>query len=167
MPNTTFEIRRAIAGYQASGVLDTAAVRGTPLGAHATVDGKFVLAGTASAPAATGSNFVGFLERDCVVGGPTLPDHVYPNRIELPYTAGFEVSVIKAAEVEVEGGDRLLITGTGSLSTNTVVGTKITFREGKFAAAQSGETVYGTVSANNLTPATENALRMRFEMLVA
>ncbi len=167
MPNTTFEILRAIAGWQASGVFDAAADRGTPLGAHATDATKFVLAGSANAPSATGSNFIGFLERGCTVLGPTLADHIYPGRLELPYKAGTEVSVIKAAEVEVEGADRILTSGTGTLDTNSVVGIKVTFRNGKFSAWQTGETAYFTLSANNLTPMDSGALRMRFEAIGA
>lgn len=167
-PNTTFEIRRSIGGWQMSGVYDAAALRGTPLGAHATDPTKFVLAGTASDPAATGSNFLGFLERDCTAAGPTLADHIYPGRLELPYKAGTEVSIIKAAEVEAEGTDRINVgSGTGQLNGSTVVGTKVSFRAGKFSAWVANETAYFTVSANNLEASDGTSLRMRFEMIGA
>ena len=167
MPLSNFEIVRAYPGRQQSGVLNFAASRGTPLGAlttdtsaSAAAANSFELAG---ANGNYGQNFLGFLERDCTVAGPTLADHIYPNRLELPYKVGTEVSVIKAAAVEAEGTDFLLTSGTGALTTSTAVGTKISFRNGKFSAAQSGEIAYFTVAANNLTPYTASALRMRFE----
>lgn len=166
MPNTTFDIVRGHPGFPQSGTLNFAADRGMPMGAaigdssaSAADDNSFELAGWTTA----GQNFLGFLERDCTVAGPTLADHVYPGRLELPYKVGQKVTLIKAAAVEAEGLDRIMTSGTGLLSSSTAVGTKISFRAGKFAAAQSGEIAYFTLAANNLTPSEAGALRMRFE----
>lgn len=155
---TKFEILRAYAGFQASRKYASAAVRGTPLGAHATDGESFALAGP--------KNFMGFLERDCTVEGPTLADHIYPGRLELPYKAGYEVSVIKASEFEAEGTDYLLLSGTGYLSSTTAVGTPITVENGKLRVAVLGtDNPYWTVSAKGLTPVDTDGVRLRFEAI--
>jgi hypothetical protein len=158
MPVSYFDITRAYPGYQVSRKYAAAALRGTPLGAHASDNDSFALAGP--------KNFMGFLERDCTLTGPTLADHVYPGRLELPYKAGYEVSVIKASAFEAEGSNYLLLSGTGALSNSTAIGTPVTVENGLLRVAVLGTDIpYWTVSAKAVDPVDAGAVRLRFEAI--
>lgn len=166
MLTNLFDIRRPDPGWRASRVfnpnqfagLTTAGTlvisRGTALGPHASDPNQCDMA--------DGKNFIGFVMRDVNVGGPSLADHVYPNRLELPYALGTEVSMEKAYEVDAEGAGFLVTSGTGALSVATAVGATISFNDGRFYAAQTGDQVFYRVSAI-LTPTIAGNLRMRFE----
>jgi len=165
MIQNQFDIRRPYEGWRLSRVTDVAMAcpRGTAFGYDATTADKIVLAG--------GKNFLGFVMREVVVGGPGLPDHVYPNRLELAYASGQEASLEKADEVEAEGSNFLVLSGTGALANNTAVDTQISFNNGKFYIAQTGDIPFYKVSANpnmlaaaGVNPVVPGALRFRFEI---
>lgn len=165
-PASKFDITRADDGARhASNVYDSAAPRGLGLGVHPFDETKFF--------AATHNNFIGFLKRDVVVGGLTLADRVFgrtsasPVGPEGPFTAGEEVTVEKAHEIEAEGYDYLWLSGTGSIDTNTALPQAMSMHYGRWRKTQSGENVNGYLTANNLTlhDADAGVLRVRIEVL--
>lgn len=169
-PNSAFEItRRNMASVNVSAILSFAALRGTALAFSLTDDTAFKLADD-------GVNFAGFLTRDVISGGLTTSERVQGMRIsdtpvalESPFKVGGEVSVELAEEIEVEGASYILTSGTGDASA-AVVGSKISFRNGKACLAQSGDVVRGVVAAKwtaaaDLYDDANNSLRLRIAMV--
>ena len=124
--------------------------RGFALGAHATDPESFDLA--------QHNTFIGHLTRFVRVGGLTLTDRVFgvtsdtPVGVESPFTAGQEVSVEKAKEIEAEGSAYLVQSGVRAIAANTAVGTALSFYNGLLGLTQADEQVNYRLSANNLTP---------------
>jgi hypothetical protein len=141
------------------------AVRGLALGAHATDGESLDLAG--------GQNFVGFLTRRVTKGGLSLSDRVFgvtsatPVGLESPFADGEPVTVEAAEEIEVEGPNYIMTSGTGALSSGTTLPQSLSFVTGRLRIAQAGDVVYGTLMANNLTAMADgnNDLRIRVRML--
>ena len=162
-PSSNFEITRRDPAGNASALLQTAAIRGTPLGASATDPETFIPAGP--------TNFIGFLTRDAVVGGMTLSDRVFgrttptPTGLAGPFTVGDYVTVEKGMEVELEGTVLLMTSGVGALVAGDAIGTNLTFINGQVAIAQSGQNAYFTLTANNLTSSDGTSLRIRMEKI--
>lgn len=161
---TKFEITRPNDGaHPISGIYDSVAPRGLALGAHPTDKTKFALADN--------DNFLGFLERDIISGGATLADRMFgrtsdtPVGFECPYAPGDDVTVRKAYEVEMEGSDYILLTGTGSISATTPVGETLAFLQGKLRVAQSGEVVNATLMAVLTDVITAGNLRIRVNVI--
>jgi hypothetical protein len=150
-----FEIRRASPHDLTGGKYASAAPRGTPVGQGADTE-TLALAGA--------TNFLGFLRDDVTVAGPTLEHHFWPNQTEMPVKAGTYCTVERADEIDVEGGDFLVISGTGQLASNTAVGTQLGLVSGKWRVKQSGDEAFGMLAAQ-LTPETESAVRLRIEIL--
>lgn len=74
------------------------------------------------------------------------------------------VSASKVLEIEAEGPDLLLLSGTGALSSSTAVGTELSTNLGRHSVKQSGEEVNGIVRAQ-LTPLQGNAVRLLIELI--
>lgn len=115
---------------------DVPVKRGRAVGAHSSDPTKVI-------DAAPG-NFIGFLSRDVTKTGPTfarlngLPDgaDVDYNPLETPIKTG-EYSTIEHADIfEAEGGDFVIDSGTGALSSATPVGTLLEFSGGKLRERQ-------------------------------
>lgn len=97
--------------------------------------------------------FLGFLTRDVTATGARIgstleKDELFFNQsgalLETPFRSGAAVSVEKGDEVEVEGADYLLATGTGAINTSTIGGltvgqTYINFEDGTARVAQGSE----------------------------
>ena len=132
------------------------AKRGTAMGAHLTTETACVVA--------TPTNFLGFALREVTTDGPTLEEQVFP-ALEFPYKSGEQISLFKALEVEAEGSDFILLSGVGQITTQTAVGTLLSFIAGKFYASQSGDMPFYMLSANNLTPEEAGELRIRAERI--
>jgi hypothetical protein len=81
--------------------------------------------------------FAGFLTRNTVVGGPALPDVIYPGRLELPFETSGPGSFEMAEEFEAEGATYI----DGSITAGTPLKTPLTFAAGKAAAAGAGKLV--------------------------
>lgn len=160
-PSSLFEITRRNPGINASATFASAAVRGLGVGAHATDPAAFDLA--------QHNTFIGHLTRRVTVGGLTVTDRVFgvtsdvPVGVEAPFVAGQEVSAEKALEIEVEGSDYMVTSGTGAITGSTAVGTSASYCNGKLRATQTGELVNYVLTANNLTPSETGNLRCRFE----
>ncbi len=121
---------------------------------------------------ATGS-FLGFLTRNVTTAGPGLleafdvltTDSSNPTALENVFKAGDEVSVEKADAVEAEGSQFLLASGTGGgINLYTAVGSELSFVDGKFRVAQSGDTAYFTLACH-LTPDVAGNVRIRAEAI--
>ncbi len=174
-PAAKFYITRHDPSNNASGVMTSLALRGAPLGADPANEANFVIANA--------DNFIGFLTRDMRtaagtptdgnIGGITLEDIELgrtsdtPVGLELPFVVGQEVSVQKAREIEVEGPNYIMLSGSGAISAGTTVPQKMTLDvTGRWRITQSSETVNGTLTANNL-PAVDDGLsdlRIRIEV---
>jgi hypothetical protein len=165
-PTSPFEITRRDPSINASAKFTPPVgfdpvPRGFALGAHATDPESFDLA--------QHNTFIGHLTRFVRVGGLTLADRVFgvtsdtPVGVESPFVAGQEVSIQKAREIECEGSDYLVLSGTGALAGNTAVGTALSFKDGKLRQSQPDELVNYKLSANGLPPMAANALRIRAE----
>jgi phage protein U len=111
------------------------------------------------------AHYVGFVTRDVTTDGPTLADHVYPGRLELPFEAGDKVSVEKADAVAAEGSDYILISGTGAITSGTAVGTQLSFVGGKFRVKQSADVAYFTLAAQLTPEEVGNSVRIRAEAI--
>jgi hypothetical protein len=105
--------------------------------------------------------YAGFLTRETVVGGPVLADHVYPGRLELPFTAGDEASLEKAEQFEAEGTDFL----DAALIASNAVDTEIALIGGKAKAAAQGNYVEFIVAAVLTPQDSDNTVRLRFEKI--
>jgi len=162
-PTSKFEItRRKNGSNNHSGKYASAAVRGLALGAHASDPLSFSIA--------EHNNFIGFLTRDVQSGGLTLAQRVFgvpgttPVGMESPFTAGEEVSLEKADEIEIEGPAHLY-SGTGQITEATAVPTNVSVKEGKWRQSQGTERVNGTLTANALpTQGDVGHLRVRIEV---
>jgi hypothetical protein len=169
-PTSKFEILRRRPVLNASGVyasetLATAsdgaetAARGLALGAHPTSKEAF--------DEANGKSFIGHLTRRVVKGGLTLTDRVFgvtsavPVGLESPFKDGEEVSVERAEEIEVEGPAYIMTSGTGAIDTNTAVPSSLSFIAGRLRVAQTGDVVFYTLTANNLTPTDDGNSELR------
>jgi hypothetical protein len=126
----------------------------------------------------------GFVTRNCQVGGPTISDAVLPNRIELPFADTDFQSFEQAEEVQAEGyGDpatmangavqvgAYLYQDSGAnaaltLTANTAIGTRVSFRNGQFCVAAGGD-VSEYYLAQILPPSRPdlNTFRCRFALL--
>lgn len=161
-PNSTFDVlRRSNGSGNASGIYDSAAARGVGLGAHPTDSTRFALA--------EHNSFIGVLTRDVSATGLSLADRVFgrtsdtPVGLEAPFIAGKEVSVEKPEEMELEGSDYILLTGTGALSSATTIPQKLSYLQGRLRITQSGEDVNFYLTANNLPATDGSSLRIRVE----
>lgn len=171
-PTSKFEILRRRTNLNGSALFQSpqfataavgveTAVRGLALGAHATNSEQYDLA--------SGNSFIGHLTRRVVQGGLTLADRVFgvtsatPVGLESPFTDGLEVTVESAEEIECEGPNYIMLSGTGSISTNTTVPQQLSFFTGRLRIAQSGDNVAYLLTANNLTSMNDgnNDLRIR------
>lgn len=161
-PVSKFDITRRNNGAgNASGIYDAVAPRGLALGGHPTDATKFTLAES--------NNFVGVLTRDITLTGLTLEDRMFgrtsddPVGLEAPFTAGDPVSVEKPEEMELEGYDLFIQSGTGAITTATTIPQKLGYFGGRLRISQSGEDVNFHLTANNLTSTDGVLLRIRVE----
>ena len=167
-PTSLFEITRRDTSVNVSAVYTPASgvdpvPRGFALGAHATDSTKFDVA--------QHNTFIGHLTRIVRVGGLTLTDRVFgvtsetPVGVEAPFVAGQEVSVEKAKEIEAEGSGYLVQSGTGAITSQTAVGTDLSFYNGLLRQKQSNEVPNYTLTAH-LTASGQGAagdIRIRAE----
>ena len=158
---SNFEIRRVRPASNISRKFTGTAKRGTALGAHAT--------DVEAAALAQGTNFLGFLTRDVSADGPSLESRVLP-LLEQAFKSGLEVSLQKADEIECEGTDYIQTTGGAAIGSATPVGTLLSFKDGKWQVAQTGEVAFGTLTGNSglggsTLPSENGGLRIRVEML--
>lgn len=153
-----FEIRRASPHALVSmGHYDSAAPRGTPLGAHASDAAALSLAGA--------KTFLGFLRQDMTVAGPTTEQlaGVWPVDTPPPLKAGSYVDLEIADEIDVEGADFIVQSGTGAITSGASVGAGLGLNAGKWRLVQSGDREFGVLTAQ-LTPEDEGNTRIRIEV---
>lgn len=84
--------------------------------------------------------------------------------LETPFTAGRQGSLEMADLVEVEGDDYIMSSGTGAVDENTPVNTKLSFKEGRFYEAQTGDFAQFRLAAQ-MTPETSGETRIRAEKI--
>jgi hypothetical protein len=176
-----FEITRRDLSVNAAAIFNEPAgfdpvPRGFALGAHATDPTQFDVA--------QHNTFIGHLTRFVRIGGLTLTDRTFgvtsetPVGVEAPFTAGQEVSIEKAKEIECEGSSYLAQSGivglpaaalasipARTIQPNTPVGTGLNFYYGYLGIAQAGEMVNYKLTANGLPPYTAGTLRIRAEVV--
>jgi hypothetical protein len=89
----------------------------------------------------TGSNlkFSGFLSQPTKDGGPDLGDLTWPDKFTQPVAVNGQVTLDRFAEIEAEGTDFLVQSGTGALAANTPAGTLLAFVGGKLRIAQPND----------------------------
>ncbi len=134
MANSDFQIRRPSPHEARSLVVPSAMTRWTAVQIDTTTP--------ANAAAANGS-FVGFCTYEVTTDGPAVTDFMWPpGQLEPEVKAGATLTIIDADEVECEGTDHILLSGTGALSASTAEGTLLSFSNGKFYETQSGDTSY-------------------------
>ncbi|HEY1171037.1 MAG TPA: hypothetical protein VGH19_06660 [Verrucomicrobiae bacterium] len=147
-----FQITREYHGNPRSLRMEIAAIIGQAVMADATDPTKGIVAS---------GRFEGFLTRPVVDGAPALSDIVFPGRGPLPFTMGHEAQVVLADEVEMEGEDYIVESGTGALAAVSAVGKKITPYQGKWRETQSGEVPFFVVQAVLTSLDSENSFRIR------
>lgn len=159
---TLFEIRRRYLGDPMSRLFPAGYVspntpgtviypRGTAAGAAG--GGYQSTQDILAAVLASGNNFLGFLTRDVADQGPSLFEVDIPtNPLALPFTAGLECTLEKADEVECESSLYIQTSGTGAITASTALGTNLSFTNGKFYVAQSGDTAFFELTGNSGLP---------------
>lgn len=106
-------------------------------------------------------SIAGFVTRDIAAGGPQLESSIYPGKIELPTVAGDEASFEDGEVVEAEG-DYICGTGSRGLDNTTEPGTELSFDNGRFCKATTGQISEWVLVASNLTVVNEdNDCRIR------
>lgn len=167
------ELRRSNSGQSTlSGVLPSTAY---PIGKPMMVSD--VNAGTgAKTFALANGRCDGFLTRESRVptdndapssganGNPrTAEEQLMGFGMETPFTAGREGSIEMAEWVEAEGSDYLVKSGTGTLASATG-GEEVSFSNGKFYEAQSGDYVQYRV-VKSMTPEEDGDLRLLMQAI--
>lgn len=133
--------------------------RGIAFGDDNTDPEKAALAGS--------TKFEGFLSRDAVQAR-SLRDLLHPDSLlESPTISGEMATLEDFDEIEAEGTDFLVLTGTGVINSSAGVGTKLGFDgNGKLRVAQPGDNYYFEVTANSAVsssafPSRNGELRIR------
>lgn len=101
----------------------------------------------------------GFATRAVQVGGPTLSQDVFHDT-ELPFASGGEMSLEHGEEVEFEGTGYI----DGSITSETAIGTELSFTDGKISTKGGGQIGFYALSAI-LTPEVTGNLRIRVTQL--
>jgi len=170
-----FEIRRRAPHRNISVIVDNDAPRGLAIMRSKTAPEKGVPANPNSS---TLGQFLGFLTRPVVTGGPTViqraqlyGDSPAIKELELPFVAGAECSLEMADAVVAEGEDNIVAaSGTGAITNATAIGTRCSFKNGRFYQAQSNDDVLfaladnSGISGSQLT-AEGDGPRCRFERI--
>lgn len=147
-----FEITREYPGNPRSLLIDFECLRGVAVMQDATDPSKGALAS---------GRLEGFVTRPVVENAPALADIVFPGRGPLPFTKGHEAQVVLADEVEMEGTDYIVESGTGALAAVSALGKKITPYLGKWRETQNGEVPFFQVQAVLTAVNTGNSFRLR------
>lgn len=96
-------------------------------------------------------------------GNPRTDTEVLFNQgLESPFLAGDFGSIEVLTALEVESDAYIMSSGTGAVDVNTSVGTKLSFKEGRFYVAQTGDLAQFEVKAQ-LTPETAGQTRISIE----
>lgn len=138
---------------------DTAYKRGIAFGAHNTDPESAVLA--------QDDRFEGFVTRDVVTAPRDLREFLHPDAyMEIPTLAGEMSTLEDYNEIEAEGAGYLKLADTGAIDATSVVGTPLTFENGKLRVAAEGEKFYFELTANSAVassgfPNRNGALRIR------
>ena len=90
------------------------------------------------------------LERDIVDEIP-LEETVFGLHIKTPVKKGTEATARRVKLLEVEGAERIVVSGTGAITTGTAAQTGLEWNAGKLRVAQAGNEVAGYLRAQ-LTP---------------
>lgn len=153
MANSDFQIRRPSPHEARSLVIPSAMTRWTAVQIDTTTP--------ANAAVAAG-NFVGFCSYEVTDDGPAITDFMWPpGQLEPEVKTGQTVTIIDADEIECEGTDYILLSGTGALSASSAEGTALSFVGGKFREKQSSDTAYFTLTAVSTTVVnSENSFRI-------
>ncbi len=120
-------------------------------------------------------NAVGFITKNVTLAGPTY-EQMSLNFRDLPETSGNKMTVEDVeigGQVEVEnepskaynastGAMLMVTTGTGDL-TSAAKDVDVSFKNGRFYAAQTGDRVWGRVLNSAVTPIVAGNIRVRIE----
>lgn len=112
----------------------------------------------------------GFLTREVTTDGPTVSDHFWSAAaptpegkwLEFPEKAGNSVSAQSGLALEVEGGDYINVVSNSAskITSETTVGTRLSFTDGKFCVAQANQHAEFVLVAADLTPEVTGNLRI-------
>lgn len=129
----------------------------------------------ANAIPAYGTGFEGFLLQEVTAAGPTALQLIAQLK-SLPAQAEQAVSIARGeGRIEVEGpklagvanSSALIITsGTGAITSSTAKHTELSFRNGKWRVAQTGDRVCGEMLKANITPEVDSTNNVRCEIRV-
>jgi hypothetical protein len=122
-------------------------------------------------------NCVGITERKVDATGLTITDltlldseaasGLSPSRDDIPVKVGYEVGILPLPDrIEYEGGDYLMLSGTGALSASTPFGTECEAFNGRLRVTQGSGTGLYTVEDAALTPEDAGAVRIRFQRIM-
>lgn len=163
-----FKITRALSGNVVSAKIPFAAPRGLAVQFNPDKPQTFGL-GTAEFQKATGTRGF-FLERDVLeqeaFDAAMLSYALDPGRNVLisPEKVGYFVTGRAAQEIEVEGLELVLTSGTGAISDSTPAGTEVSFDRGKLRVKQSGDEVVGWLREQITPLESVNVCALRVEL---
>lgn len=178
-----FYIRRSSPNDPISGILPTSAeAAGTvvaPVGtaykiaSKATADYGYASdqdSGINTFALADGTSLAGFVTKEVRVGAGLSDTEIafglpttYPSgEIATPFEPGKAATVVEALDVEAESPDNVnaVVSSTGAIAANTAAGTKLSFVDGKFRVAQSGDWAQYRLVTAGLTPDVSGCVRI-------
>ncbi len=117
------------------------APRGLAFGAHPTDPEACVLA--------QAGIFEGFVTREVVLERTLRELYMPETYFETPTVAGSMGTLDLYNEIEAEGAAYLVLSGAGLIGADAVVGTLLTFTDGKLRVADEGEVYYFEITANS------------------
>ena len=95
--------------------------------------------------------------------GERLTNDLLPHReLELPDVIGDACTAREVLEAEYEGAERLVLTGTGDLSSVTG-GESVSWYGGKLREKQSGDVVHGVITGVLTPEDSANSIRIRVQ----
>jgi hypothetical protein len=162
MATNSFRVRRRFDGQSISGLANFPAPLGLFVTAHPTIANTLMKA----------SNTKGFcLTRDIMaqadVEAALITNAVFPHGAPIiqPQIIGGAASASRCLEIEVEGADLLLLSGTGAISSGTAAGTELSTNLGRLAVKQSGQEV-AAILRKQLTPLdSTNVCRIQADVI--
>jgi len=99
-------------------------------------------------------------------GNPRTDSELLWNQgLETPFRAGYEGSIEKLEEFEVEGGDYIVKSGTGAITTETSAGTELSWADGKVYAAQAGDYAECVLVAQLTSVESTGDVRLRVKFI--
>jgi hypothetical protein len=163
MATNSFRVRRRFDGQSISGLVAFTAPLGLFVTQHPTTANTLI-----KASGVKGFNLTRDIKTQAEVEAQLILDNAFPKGAPViqPQIVGGAASASKTLEIEAEGADLLLLSGTGAISSGTAAGTELSTNLGRLAVKQSGQEV-AAILRKQLTPIdSANTVRIQADVQV-